>query len=246
MRKILLAPIFSFCICYFTLAEKALAGAPAEINKTESTKGDSKFEGSLSMSMAMETGNGEMELFIAGDKIRLNMELTLNPMPMPILMGILLDLKTPKQATLISDQTQTYSNIPIPETLPPSGPKTLGKYDVKVMGDTTLLGYTCSHIALKRDKELIDTWITKGLPDMYSALKRLQLANPQIGEAAIFQALEESGHAGMPMRYRVVRDGQKVSMEVKKVSRQKIPATQFAIPMGYVENKMGKPGLGDH
>ncbi len=246
MRRLFLIPIFYFCINFIAPAGKAYAGNPSEISKSESIKGDSKFEGSLAMTMTMETGSGDMELFIAGDKIRLDMQLTLNPMPMPIMMCILLDLKSPKQATLVSDQTQSYSTVPIPEALPAAGAKGLGKYSVRVMEDVVLLGYPCSHIVLKRDKELIDTWITKGLPDMYAALKRLQLANPQIGEAAIFQALEESGHAGMPMRYQVIRDGQKVSMEVKKVSRQKIPASQFSIPMGYVENKMGRPSLGEH
>jgi len=113
---------------------------------------------------------------------------------------------------------------------------------VKVLGQEKILGFACSHVTLTRDKELIDAWITKDMPDVYAVLKRLQEANPEIGEAALFKALEETGNAGLPMRCIVVKDGQRVTTEVRKVERKTLPASLFAIPKDYTRTEGGGAG----
>ena len=84
---------------------------------------------------------------------------------------------------------------------------------------------------------------TKGPPEVYAVLRKLQNVNPQIGEAALFQALDESGHAGLPLNCIVIRDGQRVTTEVKKIERRSLPASVFLIPKNYVRTEGAAGGL---
>ncbi len=198
------------------------------------------FEGVIDLTVAMESGNGDLTLSLSGDMAKLDMQITINPFPEPIRLAVLMNAKTPKSAYLISDRTKTYSVIilPDPEKLKKDGAKE-AKYKAKVLGEEKILGFVCSHVILSRDRELIDTWITKDIPDVYGVLKRLQDANPQIGEAALFRALEETGNVGLPMRCIVIRDGQRVTTEVRKVERKVLPSSLFAIPTDYARTEGG-------
>lgn len=198
-----------------------------------------RFEGILDMRLTMETGGGDLELSLSGDLAKLDMLMTVNPLPTPIKLAVLLDAKSPKTAYLVSDMTRTYSSINLAEAAPSQDAKARGKFRVKQMGQEKILGFACTHVTLSRDKELIDAWITKDMPDVYAVLKRLQEANPEIGEAELFKALEETGNAGLPMRCIVVRDGQRVTTEVRKVEKKALAPSLFAIPKDYTRTEGG-------
>jgi Domain of unknown function (DUF4412) len=197
-----------------------------------------RFEGIVDLKLTMEAGDGDLSLSLAGDMAKLDMKIRVGGLPEPIPMSVLLDAKSPKTATLLSDRTKSFSILNLPEAKHSEEEfKGAGKFKVKVHGQEKLLGFLCSHVTLQRDGEMIDAWITKEMPDVYQVLKKLQEANPQIGEPELFQALEAAGHAGLPMRCIVIRDGQRVTTEVKKVERRALAPAVFVIPKDYVRSE---------
>jgi hypothetical protein len=203
--------------------------------------GAGPFEGVIDLKLSMEAGGGDLRLWMAGERARLDMALTLNPLPTPLRMGVLLDAKEPRKATLINDAMRTFSVIDLAETA--AGPDSAGgKYALKEVGKEKMLGYAVSHVTLTRPKELVDAWITQDLPDVYRVLRKLQQANPQYGAADAFRALDAAGKAGLPMRCIVVRDGQRVTTEVKKIERRTVPASWFAVPAGYGQADLSGAG----
>lgn len=233
--KPLMRGILSTLVLLGLLAALGVAapkGAPAPV---------APFEGVIDMSLTMEAGSGDLMLSMAGDRARLDMMVTVNPMPEPLKMSVLLDAKTPGTVFLVNDRLKTYSPIAVADSA--AAPPAAGKYAIKVLGKEKILGYDCTHLTLTRDKELIDAWITQDLPEVYRVLKRLQQANPQIAEAAAFRALDESGRSGLPMRCTVVRDGQRVSTEVRRITRKMMPASLFAVPRDYKRSESGGGSL---
>jgi Domain of unknown function (DUF4412) len=168
--------------------------------------------------------------------------LMVNPLPAPIQLGVLLDPKQPDVLFLVNDNLRTYSSIDVTPKSPVAESDALGKYTIKVLGQEKLLGYACTHVILTRNKELVDAWITQAFPEVYAVLKKLQAANPQFGQAAAFRALEAAGQAGLPMRCIVVRDGQRVTTEVRKIERKTLPATTFVVPGDYQRSELAAAG----
>jgi hypothetical protein len=221
-----------------------LLAAGTATTQQQKPVGAARFEGLLDMSLTMETGSGDLQLSLSGDMAKLDMQLLINPVPQPIRLAVLMDQRAPKTAYLLSDMTRTYSSINLSEAANlTDDSKAKGKFKVKNMGQEKILGFAVTHVTLTRENELIDAWITKDMPDVYAVLKRLQEANPQIGEAALFKALDETGYSGLPMRCIVVRDGQRVTTEVKKVERRSLPASLFTIPKDYARTEGGAAGL---
>ena len=196
------------------------------------------------MVLTMEAGSGDLRLYMAGDRARLDMSMLVNPLPAPVKLGVLLDAKTPKVVWLVNDNLKTYSYLNLADSPPAVDPASAGKYAIKVLGQEKLLGYPCTHLALTRTHELVDAWITQDLPEAYAVLKKLQEANPQYGDLSIFQALEGAGKSGLPLKYIVVRDGQRVTMEIKRTERKALPAALFTVPADYKKTETpGAAGL---
>lgn len=194
------------------------------------------------MVLSMEAGTGDLRLYMSGDRAKLDMSMLVSPLPAPIKLGVLLDAKTPKVVWLVNDNLKTYSYINLADA--PAAPDTsaAGRYVIKELGKQTLLGYACTHLTLTRKGELVDAWITQELPDVYAVLRKLQEANPQYGDLSLFRALEGAGKAGLPLKYVVVRDGHRVTMEVRKTQRKALPAALFTVPNDYKKAE-GAAGL---
>lgn len=200
------------------------------------------FEGVIDLRLSMEAGSGDLKLAIAGQRSRLDMKLNVNPLPQPIQLSVLLDAKTPKHMWLVNDPQKTYSTVSLAAQAAPDT-AIAEKYVLKVLGKEKILGYNCTHLTLTRHREFIDAWITQDLPDVYGVLRRLQEANPQFGDLSAFQALEAAGKAGLPMKMIVVRDGQRVNTEVKRIEKKKMPPTLFAVPADYKKTEGGMGGM---
>lgn len=200
------------------------------------------FEGVIDLNVAMEAGSGDLRLFTAGERAKLEMKLLVNPLPAPIELGVLLDPKQPDVLFLVNDNLRTYSSIDVTPKAPAAADASPGKYTLKVLGKEKRLGYQCTHVTLTRNKELVDAWITPDFPGVYAVLKKLQAANPQFGQAEAFRALEAAGHGGLPMRCIVVRDGQRVTTEVRKIERKTLPAGTFAVPADYKRSELAATG----
>ena len=230
MRSIPKTRLFPlFCIAITALIVSAQAAPPPSSAKTATAP----FTGVIDMVLSMEAGIGDLRLYMSGDRAKLDMSMMVSPLPEPIKLGVLVDAKTPKIVWLVNDNLKTYSYLNLSD--PPAAPDTsaAGKYVIKELGKETLLGYPCTHLTLTRKGELVDAWITQELPDVYAVLKKLQEANPQYGDLSIFRALEGAGKAGLPLKYIVVRDGQRVTMEVRKTQRKALPAALFTVPDDY-------------
>lgn len=199
------------------------------------------FEGAIDMILSMESGAADLTLRMAGERARLDMALTMAPLPEPIRMSVLLDAKTPRTVFLVNDRLKTYSALTQPGTPAASG--AAGKPAIKELGRGKILGYNSVHLTLTSPGESIDAWITSELPEVYRVLKRVQEANPQFGNPAAFRALEAAGREGMPMRMTVIQEGQKVTLEVKKIERRAQPAALFAVPMDYTRTEFGAGGM---
>jgi hypothetical protein len=206
-------------------------------------EGAELFSGAIDMKLKMESGSGDLRLFVDGGRnARLDMKVLVNPLPEPLLMSFLFKGESPKKVFLVNDQAKTYSEVALDTADSPMPSVGKGKYQVKILGKGKILGYTCTHLTLTRDKDWVDAWISKDVGDLFWILKRLQEANPQIGEAEMFKALEESDQRGMPMRYTVVREGQRVTTYVTKIEKKAHPASLFAIPKEYRRTEGGGAG----
>ena len=202
--------------------------------------GDGPFEGVIDLKLSMEAGGGDLRLWMAGEKAKLDMALTMNPLPAPIHMAVLLDAKEPRKATLVNDAMKSYSVIDLSDA--PAADTAGGKYVIKEIGKEKVLGYSCVHVTLTRPHELVDAWVTRDLPDVYRVLRKLQQANPQYGASDAFRALDAAGKSGLPMRCIVVRDGQRATTEVRKIERRTVPAGFFAVPKGYAQSDFAGSG----
>lgn len=202
--------------------------------------GQGPFEGAIDLKLTMEAGGGELRLWMAGERAKLDMAITMNPLPTPLRMAVLLDAKEPRKATLVNDAMKSYSVIDLTDAT--GADSAGGKYTLKEVGKEKLLGYTCTHITLTRPRELVDAWVTQELPDVYRVLRKLQQANPQFGAADAFRALDAAGKSGLPMRCIVVRDGQRVTTEVRKIERRNVPASMFTVPQGYAQSDLAGAG----
>jgi hypothetical protein len=222
----------------------AAAGAETAKTAAPAAQKASGFDGVITLGMSMEAGSGDLKLSKAGERAKLDVKLLVSPMPAPIELGVLLDPKQPNTLFLVNDNLRTYSSIDLAGAAPAPDPAASGKYAIKVLGTEKILGYACTHVTLTRPKELVDAWISKDFPDVHAVLKKLQKANPQFSQAEAFRALEAAGHGGLPMRCIVVRDGQRVSMEVKSIERKAVPAAAFTVPMDYSRSELaGAAGL---
>lgn len=209
-------------------ASTVRAAAPKE-------PGAAAFEGAIDLKITMEAGGGDLRLWMAGERARLDMALTINPLPAPLNMSVLLDAREPRKATLVNDAMKSYSVIDLAEA-GAGADSAAGKYALKEIGKEKILGYVCNHVTLTRPGELVDAWITQELPDVYRVLRKLQQANPQYGAPDAFRALDAAGKAGMPMRIIVVRDGQRVTTEARKIERRAVAASRFSVPADYARS----------
>lgn len=214
-------------------AAPAITATPAAPSATAKSPAAAPFAGVIDMVLSMEAGTGDLRLYMSGDRAKLDMSMLVSPLPSPIKIGVLLDAKTPKIVWLVNDNLKTYSYLNLADAPAAADASLGGKYVIKELGKETLLGYACTHLTLTRKGELVDAWITQDLPDVYAVLKKLQEANPQYGDLSIFRALEGAGKAGLPLKYIVVRDGQRVTMEVRKTQRKALPAALFTVPDDY-------------
>ena len=230
-------------LCLAPQAAPALGGAaPAPGSAPPSGRATSLFSGIIDMKLTMESGNGDLRLFVDGGRnAKLDMKVTVNPLPAPLVMSFLFRVDSPKKVFLLNEKEKTYGEIVLDGQNPAVAPGARGAYKVKVLGKGKVLGYDCTHVTLTRDKDWVDAWISKDVGDLFWVLKRLQEANPQIGEAEMFKALEDAGQQGMPMRYTVIREGQRVSTEVRKIEAKALPASLFTIPRDYAKTE-GGPG----
>jgi hypothetical protein len=234
MRGLASASLFLLSIALTIPDVTAAETADTEAAGAETAKhAAAGFDGVITLAMSMEAGSGDLKLSKAGERAKLDVKLLISPMPAPIELGVLLDPKQPNTLFLVNDNLRTYSSIDLAGAAPVPDPAANGKYTLKVLGTEKILGYACTHLTLTRPKELVDAWISKDFPDVHAVLKKLQKANPQFGQAEAFRALEAAGHAGLPMRCIVVRDGQRVTMEVKAIERKAVPAAAFTVPADY-------------
>ncbi|MEO7425441.1 MAG: DUF4412 domain-containing protein [Fibrobacteria bacterium] len=231
-----------FSSLLFLLSIACGADKAAASGATAAVTAGAAFEGVIDLNVAMEAGSGDLRLFTAGERAKLEMKLLVNPLPAPIELGVLLDPKQPDVLFLVNDNLRTYSSIDVTPKATAADDPSLGKYALKVLGKEKRLGYPCTHVTLTRKNELVDAWITQDFPEVYAVLKKLQAANPQFGQAEAFRALEAAGQAGLPMRCIVVRDGQRVTTEVRKIERKKVPAAVFAVPADYKRSELAAAG----
>jgi hypothetical protein len=233
MRRLLSASIlYLFCIA-LAGAAPAPSGAPKSAPAAAPAQALKGFQGIIDMTLALEAGSGDLRLYMAGERAKLDMSLQVAPLPSPIKLGVLLDSKTPKVVWIVNDNLKTYSYLNLADSAPPLDTASAGKYVIKVLGKEKRLGYDCTHLTLTRKGELVDAWIAQDFPDVYAVLKKLQEANPQYGDLSIFQALEGAGKSGLPLKYIVVREGQRVTMEIRKIERKALPGSLFTVPMDY-------------
>jgi hypothetical protein len=193
------------------------------------------FEGTLDMHLTMETGSGELRLYMSGDRAKLDMHLNVNPLPEPLELAVLLDAKTPRTAFLVNDKAKSWSAVDLDaQHMPPDSLG--GKYVIKDLGTEKILGHECRHVTLTRHRELVDAWVTQDLPEVYGVVKRLQEANPQLGGTEAFRALDASGKSGLPLRCIVVQDGQRVTTEVRRIERGSQSPSLFVVPKDYKQS----------
>ncbi len=200
-----------------------------------------QFEGNLDIKLSMEAGGGDLKLQVSKPGTRIDMTINAHPLPQPIRMTLLMRADQPSKAYMLNDQQKTFSEINLEEAAKMSSSEPGKPYTVKVGAKEKILGYNATHVTLTRPNEKVEMWITKDL-DVYKVFKQLQSVNPQMGgEAELFQALEKAGLQGFPLKSQIVREGETVTMETRKVEKKALPASLFEIPKDY--KKAAVPGF---
>ncbi len=201
------------------------------------------FQGIIDMDLSLATGKGRLNMKVGATGTRIDMNLEVKPLPQPIKLAIVLKNDDMKTLYMISDVMKSYSEFDIGDKM--QAPADGGPpYVIKVMGTEKRLGYNTSVVELTRTGEHIKLWVSKEI-GIYSIFKKLQAANPQLGgQAEIFSTLEKSGHAGFPLKSIITRDGETVTMEVKKVEKKPISVAEVSVPVGYSKSELPAAAAG--
>lgn len=192
-----------------------------------------RFQGSVEMQLTMEDGAGGMRLLVGADKAELQVDAFVGALQKPLRVDIVQDAKAPDSLIVIDHGSKTFAKVSAAAAARLSAADST-KYRVKALGREKILGVDCEHVALTRDRELVDACIAPEMRDVYGALRRLQAAgDARVGQGEIFRALEAAGRTGLPMRCTVIREGRKVTLSVRKVERRAVPDSEFAPPKDY-------------
>src|SRR5689334_5880479 len=135
MRRLLSASILFLLGIVHAGAAPAASGAPGTSKAASAQTAPAKgFEGVIDMALILEAGSGDLRLYMAGERAKLDMSLQVAPLPSPIKLGVLLDSKTPKVAWIVNDNLKTYSYLNLADSAPPLDTASAGKYAIKVLG----------------------------------------------------------------------------------------------------------------
>lgn len=109
-------------------------------------------------------------------------------------------------------------------------PKPTGRKD-------TISGYECEEFVTEVDGNKVEIWMATNVPDSDELLKELALLDDGTNPAG--SIFGKSNLKGIPVRSVVTAPGQgTIRMTLVSINRDKIPASEFAIPTGYREVSM--------
>lgn len=214
------------------------------------TSATAEFEGVLEMKTTLDgkeapqgAGMGTSTIYISKAGIRT--EMSAGMQGMNINMVMLMRHDTPDKVYRIDHQNKTYTIMNIPKASDDTDSANTNpddKYKVEKLGQETILGYKTQHVRLVHKSATTEMWTTKELLDS-DAFSRLEARrNRTRAGNDLLKALKDAGADGMPIRSITSIGEGKVTTEVVKVDKKKLPASLFEIPAGYTESAGGMMG----
>lgn len=111
------------------------------------------------------------------------------------------------------------------------------RYSVKAQGNEKVSGYTCSHLTLtgtgRENLPQLELWVTKDIHAM-TPFRKLGSISPIGGDDAVSAALQAAGADGFPVKSITTANGETVSLELQRLTKQKVNAALFEIPTDYL------------
>ncbi len=200
----------------------------------------------LSMQMLFKT------YVSANGKARTEMYKITNDKPSLIMEGIA-DVNNPTQTTLLDDSAKTFT-IHHTDTANNNddGHTT---YSVSKIGNETIMGFNCTHARVIATKnysgvagsimngtDTTDLWLGNDMPMPDAMKKYVQLSfTKSLGNglfnSSVANQLKQMGCEGMFVKFEMHSKDVSSTSQLTKVSKDNFPASLFAVPSGYKEEK---------
>lgn len=223
MKKIL-TPVTIFCCMLLSL--EAIASG--------------KFNGSMNMVLTMPGGNADATYYFGNDTQRMDMTMKMRRIPEPLKTSVITKASRPDEALVINHATRSYSAVNLRSAAENA---TLldfdSNYTLKRLGNTTIKGYECEHIALESKTEKLELWVASDLGD-FSTFRILQSQNPRLSNTSLAKTLKEAGVEGFPVKIVQQNSNGTSTMELTGIQRKKPDASLFRVPRGYTKTESNR------
>jgi hypothetical protein len=136
----------------------------------------------------------------------------------------------PDYIVTLDDEEKTYSY----ESIGQNKMRNDKPFNVQLVGNETVNGYSCKHVRLKRHKETIDLWLSTEVPGFEDYRKAFTIAGAG-AQSDYYSSLRAAGYEGFPVKESI--DKSKVTIILTKASYVSVKNSFFDIPSGYSETK---------
>jgi hypothetical protein len=201
------------------------------------------FTGSMDMALTMPNGRGTVTYLFGKGAQRMDMSVQMENIPSLLRTTVLTQANQPDNATIINHQTKSYSQVNLTHAAQSALLMDFNSvYRVTRLGRTTLRGYNCQHIRLQSASETVELWVTGDLGN-FSTFQILQAQNPRLATTQLAAAFRNNNIEGFPVKMVQEVQKQRYSMELLKLTKKAIAASQFRVPAGYKRVDASEPTL---
>jgi hypothetical protein len=162
------------------------------------------------------------------------MELIIDMAGMKMTTASLVLKKNPNEIIILNSLAKSYTNKAKPKKKPSTK-----NYTITVIGKEKIGAYNCTHVRVKSDDKLYDTWFTKDLPTL-----NLPIENNQANvDKLLTDKLGLQGISGLMVKTVYFNPGStvpKLTMKLIKYETKPLSTALFTIPSDYKESK-GNP-----
>lgn len=196
---------------------------------------------------------GVIEMKVDGEKMHGSMTVKVSPLGarsethmenVPVNHVVIRKKSQPDAAVILDANAKTWAEMDMKRAREMTRNAPEETFTVKKLGTEKLQGYVCDHIVVTGSRSgAHEMWVTKEIGD--SSMFQAMGGGPREGgPEGLAHALRDAGVDGFPMKAIHGEGDHKVTMEVVKLEKKSIPASEFEVPAGYTRQQhIGPPGV---